>query len=350
MCRPLGEWMLRMLPAGGVVPERREWVDRERDEIADAFLASPMAAGLDDDHRDLLDSVLWFGTDYGPGDPLRCSPVNVEMLLADWFPRKVYGEPAKLSKLPELLRAFIRYCHAERGIRPSSTTETLAAVDDWEPDYQIAIRSTRPQGPEALAARLLDARGGALDADLDLDLDIEEIMLELLSAEVGGRLQLMGLDDEPLPDEPFEWAGIADDIRPAVQEVLEACDRVAEELLDVEHRTAMRRFLGRAAVGDSSIFRRKASPARGAAAVAWVIARANDTAGGHRSELTVGELLGAFGVTDSVSQRAEPLLRANGVDPHERYGSIRLGTPDLLVSSTRAGLIEMRNRYPQAGD
>jgi len=105
------------------------------------------------------------------------------------------------------------------------------------------------------------------------------------------------------------------------------------------------RDVGRAAVGDPAIFRRKASPQRGAAAVAWVIARANDTVGGYWSGLTVQDLLAPFGVTGSVSQRAEPLLRANGVDPHRLYGSMKLGVPDLLTSRKRAAIVQHRDRY-----
>lgn len=339
MCRPIVEWMLRLLPKGGALPPRRDWSERERQELADAFFASPYAAGLGDtEHRDLLDSILWFGTDYGPGDPLRWSPVNVEILLSDWFPRKIVAEAAFLAQLPDLLRAFIRYSHHERGIRAELTAETLAAVDDWEPEYQRAIRSARLQGPAALVA-------GMPGHDLDDDLDYEQIMLEGLAETVGGRVQLMALESDPLPDEPFEWAGVPDDIRSVVGEILARCDRVADDLLDVEHRTAMRRFLSRAAVGDPRVFRRKASTARGAAAVAWVIARANQTVGDYPARLSAQELLAAFGVKGSVSQRAEPLLRANGVDPYHLYGSMKLGAPDLLVSTRRASIIESRDRY-----
>ncbi|WP_425571600.1 DUF6398 domain-containing protein [Nocardioides aquiterrae] len=151
----------------------------------------------------------------------------------------------------------------------------------------------------------------------------------------------------PLPDEPFEWAGVPDDVRPVVQEVLGLCDGFADAHLDVEHRTAMRRFLGRAAVGDAAIFRRRASTARGAAAVAWVICRANDTAGGHGAGMTVQDLLAYFGVSGSVSQRAEPLLRANGVDPYHQFGSMDLGAPDLLVSQRRSEIIASRDRWSQ---
>ena len=339
MCRPIVEWMLRMLPAGGVVPQRREWTDGERNALAATFFGSPFAAGLDDrDNHDLLDRVLWFGIDYGPGDPLRWSPVNVEILLSDWFPRKILAEPDFLSQLPGLLRAFIRFSHSERGIRPSLTAQTLAAVDLWEPAFQRTIRSSRLQGRAALIAGMLEP------ADDD-DLDYEEVMLEGLDEAVGGRAQLLALTDAPLPNEAFEWTGVADDIRPVIGEILEACDRVADEILDLEHRTAMRRFLSRAAVGDPAIFRRKASPQRGAAAVAWVIARANDTVGGYWSGLTVQDLLASLGVSGSVSQRAEPLLRANGVNPHRLYGSMKLGAADLLTSRKRASIIQQRDRY-----
>lgn len=343
MCRPMVEWMVRMLPGGGSLPPRPEWAEADRQTISDHFFGSSFGARLDGpDQRDLLDAVLWFGTDYGPGDPLRWSPVNVEILLADWFPRKIVAEPAFLSLLPELLSAFIRYCHHERGIRPALREETLAAVDQWEPEYQRVIRSARLQGPAALLARLLDPT-------LDDDLDLEGIMLESLDRKVGSRVQLMALDDLPLPDEAFEWAGVAEDIRPVVQQWLDACDRVADEILDNEHRTAMRRFLSRAAVGDPATFRRKSSPLRGAAAVAWVICRANDTVGAYGSGLSVQDLLAHFGVTGSVSQRAEALLRANGVDPYGLYGRMALGAPDLLTSHTRASILKLRDRYLRPG-
>ena len=128
--------------------------------------------------------------------------------------------------------------------------------------------------------------------------------------------------------------------------MLTSCDACADELLDIEHRTAMRRFLGRAAVGHPELFRRKSSPVRGAAAIAWAICRANETAGDHGSPLTVQELLSWFEVKGSVSQRAEPLLHAIGVSnvaPQPGYGPLSLGTSDLLVSGRRAAIIAQRD-------
>jgi hypothetical protein len=329
MCRPLVEWMVRMLPSGGKVPHLKEWSEQETAELANGFFASAYGLPLDRaDERGLLESLLWFGTDYASRDPLRWSSVTVELLLADWFPRKIIADVAYLTKLPDLLRAFIRYAHEREGIRVALTEETLAAVDAYEPEYQRVIRSARPLGPAALIAGLLDRAD-----DDEEELSVSEVMLERLDATVG------------LPDEPFEWAGIPDDIRPVVLEMLEACDRCAEELLDVEHRTAMRRFLSRAAVAAPANFRRRASALRGAAAVAWVICRANDSAGTYFGGLSVQELLAWFGVKGSVSDRADPLLRANGVDPTQLYGYMTLGAPDLLTAKRRAELMALRDRW-----
>ena len=310
---------------------------RRSDAILTDFFGSPYGAPIDGpDERGLLDSVLWFSTGYATGDPYRWSSVTVELLLVDWVPRKIMADPPYLTKLPDLLRAYIRYCHDRQGLRAALTADTLAAVDHYEPEYQRAIRSDRLQGPAALLA-------GMFPTGDEEDPTVPEIMLESLDRTVGGRIQLMSLDADPLPDEDFEWSGVPDDIAPVVRQVLDLCDGCADQLLEVEHRTAMRRFLSRSAVGDPAIFRRRASLPRAAAAVAWVIGRANDSV--RNDGLTVQELLGHFGVSGSVSQRAEPLLRANGVDPHRLYGTMNLGAPDLLTSTRRAAIIAIRDRY-----
>ncbi|MGH3478214.1 MAG: hypothetical protein ACRDQD_15420 [Nocardioidaceae bacterium] len=340
-CRPLVEWLVRRLPEGGSVPERPEWGDDELAALHEAFFASPYGKALDTaDQRGLLEDFTWFNTDWGPGDPLRWSPVNVEMLLVDWIPRKIVAEVAYLAKAPALLRTFIEYCHDRQGIRRELTDEVLAAVDHWEPEYQRLIRSSRPQGAAALAATMLGASG-----EIDEDSTLAEIMLESLDRAVGSRVTLMKVDAGPLPDESFEWAGVPDDIHQRVKAVLDLCDRCATELFDVEHRTAFRRFLSRAAVGDPAIFRRKGAVERAAAAVCWAVGKANHSVAYTTSGLESQELLAWFGVKGSISQRAEVFLKAVGVDPYHQYGEMALGSPDYLVSARRAAIIHDRERY-----
>ena len=78
----------------------------------------------------------------------------MEILLLDWYPRKIVAEPELLLRMPEVLRAFIRFAHAEAGLDASLTADTLRAVDGFEPEYRDAVRRPHRQGPEALLERM----------------------------------------------------------------------------------------------------------------------------------------------------------------------------------------------------
>ncbi|MDF3282306.1 MULTISPECIES: hypothetical protein [unclassified Gordonia (in: high G+C Gram-positive bacteria)] len=351
MCRPLVEWALRLLPEAGAAPSPREWTDAEYSELADAFFASPHGRPLDDaEHRSALEPLMWMAAP----DPMRWSPVVVEIMLLDRIPRKIIDDVESLQRYPELMRRFVRYCHGERGISRAATTDTLAAIDECEAEFREEIRRDRPSNAVLLAQL---ARASALGQDASI-LDglsdyppgfdssgssLEEFILRELDKRVGGRPTLLSLDAEPLPDEQFDVTGIAEDILPVVEVIRQRCDASAEVFFDVEHRTAMRRLLGRAARRDPAIFRRKASTDRAAAAIGWIIGRANDTLGGDLLTTTVAEFLDWFGVKGSVSQRAEPFLRANGVNPHDSGHMMALGTPTLLTSQMRASIIKRRD-------
>jgi hypothetical protein len=346
--RPLTEWLLRLLPEGGTGYVRPTWTRAAKKKLARQFFGSEFGQPLDDgDHRDLLDQFLWFGTDYGPGDPLRWSPVAVEILLADWIPRKLVADPEYLSKAPDLLRAFIRFCHAQRKIRSALTDETLAAVDQYEAEYQQVIRSSRPQGPMALLAAM-----GVLGDETpwpDEPSEVERHFLEALAEEVGGPDALDSLDDTPLPDEEFSWDGVPADLRDQVGKVLAACDPCCDDLLGAEYRTACRRLLARAMPGLSDLLRKPAKPEATAAAVCWVIGKGNQRLGPGAGELRVKDLMSYFGLgQSSVSQRGYQVMHAAGIQPASAYPSIRLGSPDLLVSARRKRIIDLRDHYRAA--
>ena len=348
-CRPLLEWMVALLPDGGAGYDRPEWDEDAVADLARRFRASPFGAGVEDP-GDMLSSLLWFGTDYGPGDPMRWSAVAAEILLLDWIPRKIMADVELLRPAPDVLRAFVRFCHHERGIRLGLIEDTIAAIDEFEPEYQRLIHSDRLQGPEALLA----AMGVFDDDDPDeLDDSLSEIMLDSLRRMVGGAAALDALDADPLPDEPFAWEAVPADVHDRVGEVLDLVERCCTELLDEQYRTACRRLLADVAAGDPEIFRRRGRANTAAAATCWIVGKANSLFDHVRIEpkLQVKQLAQYFGLPgSSVSQRSGPLLRAIGIDAHEQYGRMDLGTPRYLTRQRRAQIMADRDRYRAMAD
>ncbi|MEN8234721.1 MAG: DUF6398 domain-containing protein [Actinomycetota bacterium] len=336
-CRSLVEFVTRRLPVGGVGFERPSWTEAERRGLARDFFDSPSGSPLadDEDARDIIDMLIWFACDYGPGDPLRWSPVSIEILFVDWFPRKILGDAAYMQGMPEAAQALVRYAHDERGIPEHLTIETLHAMDHWEAEYRRAVADR--SGPFGLSR----APSGGLGIDPLLDGPIEEYMLSVFAEQAGGRDVLDSLSDAPLPDEAFDWSGIPEDIHERVGEVLGLVDRCSDELLDVEYRTIARRLLARVAAGDPQIFRRKARSDYAAAALLWWIGKANDLFW----KIYVKDLMAWFGIKQgSVSQRAETMRRAVGFDPYRTRVEV-LGDPKLLHSTKRRSMIEARDRY-----
>lgn len=137
--RPIAEWVLRFLPEGGVVDVRPKWDEAARQGLAGAFLSSSYAEGLGDDAREALDQLLAFACDFGPGDPLRWSPAAVAVLLTRWLPLRVSPDGASFHLTPDVLRAFVRYSHAERGVRADLTADTLKMVALCESDFRDAV-------------------------------------------------------------------------------------------------------------------------------------------------------------------------------------------------------------------
>ena len=358
--RPLVEWAVRLLPEGGSGYRRQDWSEADRAELTKDFFASPFAEAVrGGSYRDLFEPLLWFGCDNPPGDPLRWSPVAVEVLLADWVPRRIIAGVGFLSKMPDLLRAFIQYAHDRRGVPSKLTAETLTAVDEWEPHFQRLIRADRPQRPGSKPFDDEPFFDDPWDEPLE-PLDVNEIVLDSLREAVGGAEALESLDARPLPDEDFDWEGVADDIREAVAEVLRLCDRYADDVLDVEFRTALRRLLARAARGDPKVFRRRARADTAASALCWAIGKANDLFSPYGRGLLIKDMAAYFGLKGSTaSQRANTLINAAGARPdYESYSSpyafsyyyssdLPLGAPDLLVSTRRRRILELRDRYSQ---
>jgi hypothetical protein len=138
--RPLVEWMISLLPAGGEDDVLQELSEDELEEIAELFLASPFGpAWAHHELRPLVDEVVAAGSANGIGDSLVWSPFNVAKLLDPRLWHLDRDTPS-LDRAPELLRDLIRYGHAERGLRPELTTAALDAVDAAAGPFLAAVQ------------------------------------------------------------------------------------------------------------------------------------------------------------------------------------------------------------------
>lgn len=367
-CRPLVEWVVRLMPGGATVEGPHRWTDDETARLAASFLATPEGvphrsrAG-----RDMLDALLWYGTGYGKCDPLRWSPVSVEIVLADWVPRKVLAPVDELRLVPDVLRDLVRFGHRELGIRQELTDETVDAVDAFESAYLALIRSPRPQGVDALIQSMSDA-GGFGDGDAgfrfvpgddlaDLGFDVEgdpfasiaEIMLDSLARDVGGPEVLRVLDDSPLPDELFDVGAVPSDVAGPVGEIVVLCDGWYDELgvavpSAVELRTATRRLLAVLADRTSGTLVGRAATASTAASVCWAVASANVVFDGRPGSPRGKDLIAHFGRSGTPSSRARSLLHAAGLGDRYASGPVVL-PPEMLSSARRSDVIAARDRW-----
>ena len=164
---PMARSRLRVLPPG-IVAERLDVPDAEREALLDGFLASPeagligairmSAAGRKPRSRPrsedtagqlrmLASYFVDFACDYGAGDPLRWSPIAVELILTDWFPRKVVSDDVAVGAVPDVLRRFVRYAGRLKGLPEGSIADTVAAVGEYEKEYLTAMTDSSRYGP-----------------------------------------------------------------------------------------------------------------------------------------------------------------------------------------------------------
>jgi len=337
MTRPLVEWVVGHLPEGGTGHARPEWDREARQALEDEFARSDHAADLSEKDRRLAGTLIRFTGDHGPGDPLRWSPVAVEILLLDWLPAHVTSAPDDIARLPEVLRRFIRFCHARTGIAADRTQETLESVDRHEPALRAAVAAseagptgfTLPYGHELL--------GLPREIQAQLTAHVHGVLVEAV-----GQEDLAELDDTPLPDEPLDLSRVPEDAHRAVEAVADRIAAGCADLLDDEYRTAGLRLLADIAAADPAIFRGRARADTSAATVLWIALKVNGDA--HRyGRCTVQELGDWYGVS-SPSRRASRFLAALGRTEQYLY-DVQLGTPRYLVSDSRRELVQVRELY-----
>lgn len=122
-------WSRAVEHAAEAAPPRPALSEDERERLGAAFLASG-AVPDDETSAALVRLFLDFGEAYLPDGPLSWSPVAVVAFLGDALPGRVALEPAEERVLPDVLRAWLRFALAERGVPEPWVQPVLDAVDE----------------------------------------------------------------------------------------------------------------------------------------------------------------------------------------------------------------------------
>lgn len=148
--------LLPPAPARALEPEQLD--DEARAALVEEFLGSPHAAAVDE-ARSIVYRCLEARCDYGDGDPLRWSPIVVELFMLDYLPRKALLRAGEVDVLPEVLTAWVRFALSKRGLAEHLVVETEDAVRDCTPEYLEAVREPANFGPAKAMLGALEAAG-----------------------------------------------------------------------------------------------------------------------------------------------------------------------------------------------
>ena len=323
-----GHWESTAVDLGSYRVRDDDELERASFELAHGFLGSTWgfsdASPYDHDlaHAFATASLLLDGD-------LRWTPAKVTETLEDVLPPNLSGDPAEYARVPELLSAFVRFCHDLAKIDATATRMALAAIHRSTGTFH-ALRAA----PHVVQERAVIAPQDAL---LDLAAEISAWRTGNAVDLLGSPEALASLTAEALPDENLDVSGLPDDIIERVRRICEYADLIADEFYDVEFRTATRRLLGKIARTDPALFRGRSKDETEAGAILWIATRANEVLGSHAMPTTT-TVQRTLGLGSSPAQRGIRLLAALGIT-HTAYQTLGLGDPALLTSAKRAEII-----------
>jgi hypothetical protein len=134
--RALVQWLTRLLPLAGSAVVLRQENPPSAPQVCERFFASLVGAPFTRrDHHSMLMRCIEEGT----GDPLRWSATRLALLLGEELGYDPAVPLETQLAVPELLRAFVPFAHAESGIRQELTVEALGAIDQEADDYRAEV-------------------------------------------------------------------------------------------------------------------------------------------------------------------------------------------------------------------
>ena len=141
---------------------------KSREALAREFLADPLAPDLAAT-RAIVDQCLIARCDDGDGDPLRWSPVVVELFMLDYLPRKAVLSADEARAVPEVLTAWVRFALTRRGLEERWIVETEDTVRELAAEFVSAMGEPERFDPAGAVTAAMLAAG--IDPSDDLAVD-----------------------------------------------------------------------------------------------------------------------------------------------------------------------------------
>ncbi len=146
------------------LPEREPPPDEDaRLALLERFMASPFAPDPDQVEPETTELIvgrcLDARCDFGDGDPLRWSPIVVELFMLDFLPRKAIMDARQIRALPKVLPGWVRFALTERGLDERWIEEAVAAVATFAPAFRKAVTDHRSFGPAKAMTNAMLAGG-----------------------------------------------------------------------------------------------------------------------------------------------------------------------------------------------
>ncbi|GFG58533.1 hypothetical protein MMUR_26690 [Mycolicibacterium murale] len=135
--KALLQWLIRKLPDGGIRIEPPRWSSEDIHTLLRDFCTALLGTAPSRFHAMCVLAELCEST--GIGDPLRWSESRLHEILTPEPDGYRDFEDELLVDLPELLRQYVPFAHAQAGIRQGLTDRALAAIDEYESAYYQAL-------------------------------------------------------------------------------------------------------------------------------------------------------------------------------------------------------------------
>ena len=152
-------------PGYVVSAEQPEPSSAARDRLMEDFLNSPEGQDFppDSEEASVVSLAIDFCADYVDGRPLRWSPAVVELFMADWIPRKVFGDAELFARLPTALDGWVRFAGRKSGLPEWAIAATREAIPHW---HETMVRRSEDPGSGGPAKQFIAA---ARAAGIDLE-------------------------------------------------------------------------------------------------------------------------------------------------------------------------------------